>query len=123
MFQGTPITYTLTALNNGPSDAQDVKIVDTIPPNAAFVFATPSAGGTCMTPAVGDAGPVVCTFPGPTPPNGARSVYSGRPGVQDVAMHRGHERGQCLDDDDGSRTEQQCVVSGDGRSTGTGTRC
>jgi uncharacterized repeat protein (TIGR01451 family) len=74
VFQGTPITYTLTALNNGPSDAQDVKIVDTIPPNAAFVFATPSGGGTCTTPAVGDAGPVVCTFPGPTPPNGVRSV-------------------------------------------------
>ena len=74
VFQGTPIVYTLTVINNGPSDAQDVKISDTIPSTSAFLSAAPSSGGICTTPAVGAAGPVVCTFPGATPPLGMHSV-------------------------------------------------
>jgi len=75
IFQGTPLTYTLTVTNNGPSDAQDVMIVDTIPSGAALVFFTVSSGGTCGTmPAVGDSGPVKCTWSGPTPPGTTHSL-------------------------------------------------
>ena len=34
---GTNITYTLTVTNNGVSDAQDVLVKDTLPPNVSFV--------------------------------------------------------------------------------------
>ena len=74
IFQGTPLTYTLMVTNNGPSDAQDVKISDIIPNGAGFVFHTVSSPGTCVTPAPGASGPVVCTWPGPTPPGGMHSV-------------------------------------------------
>jgi len=75
IFQGTPLTYTLTVTNKGPSDAQDVMIHDMIPTGAALVFFTVSSGGTCGTmPAVGDSGPVTCTWSGPTPPGTTHSV-------------------------------------------------
>lgn len=70
----TIITYTLTVTNTGPSDAQNVKIMDTIPAASGFVGAVPSAGGVCTTPAVGDSGVVDCTFAGATPPGGTHSV-------------------------------------------------
>lgn len=74
VYPYTLITYTLTVTNTGPSDAQNVKIMDTIPAASGFIGATPSAGGVCTTPAVGDDGPVECTFAGATPPGGVHSV-------------------------------------------------
>jgi len=51
---GDPINYTITVTNNGPADASDVVVDDTIPPGTTFVSATPSQG-TCNA-----ASPVVC---------------------------------------------------------------
>jgi large repetitive protein len=43
---GTDLTYTITATNSGPSDAQDVAVTDTLPAATTFVSVTPSQG-TC----------------------------------------------------------------------------
>ncbi len=69
-----PLTYSLSVVNNGPSDAQNVKISDTLAPLASFVSATPSAGGACTTPPVGASGTVSCTWSGATGPTTVRSV-------------------------------------------------
>ncbi|MEO8084750.1 MAG: DUF11 domain-containing protein, partial [Ardenticatenales bacterium] len=71
---GATLSYALTSTNNGPSDAQTVVIADTIPATTRFVSATPSAGGSCVTPAVNGSGTVTCTFAGATAPTAARSV-------------------------------------------------
>ena len=54
---GGPLAYALTATNSGPNDASEVRIVDAVPAGTTFVAATPSAGGSCMTPPVGGVGP------------------------------------------------------------------
>ena len=55
------MTYTLTATNIGPSDAQSVSLSDTLPAGTTFVsLATPS-GWSCTTPAVGATGAISCT--------------------------------------------------------------
>ena len=74
VLAGNNLTYTLTTTNNGPSDAQGVQIADATPANTTFVLATPSAGGSCTTPAVGGTGTVTCTFAGATVPAGVRTV-------------------------------------------------
>ncbi len=37
---GALLTYTLEAVNNGPSDADDVRVEDTLPPEVTFITAT-----------------------------------------------------------------------------------
>ncbi len=37
---GTLLTYTLEVVNNGPSDAQDVRVADTLPAEVTFITAT-----------------------------------------------------------------------------------
>lgn len=66
VVRGTNITYTLTATNNGPTDAQDMVIADATPVDTTFVSATPDAGGVCVTPAVGATGAITCTYAGAT---------------------------------------------------------
>ena len=63
VLAGANISYTLTALNSGPTDAQFVTISDTVPLFTTFVSLTPLAGWTCVTPAVGGVGAVTCTKP------------------------------------------------------------
>ena len=52
---GTNLTYTITASNNGPSDASEVGITDTLPTETTFVSATPTQGDWGET-----AGAVTC---------------------------------------------------------------
>ncbi len=49
---GQNLTYLLTALNGGPSRADNVSITDTLPLDVSFVSATPSAGTCGTTPGV-----------------------------------------------------------------------
>ena len=61
---GTPLTYVVTARNNGPSTAQAVVIGDPLPAGTAFVqLGAVSGGGSCSTPAIGaTSGSVVCLW-------------------------------------------------------------
>jgi uncharacterized repeat protein (TIGR01451 family) len=54
-FAGQNLVYVLTATNvdNGLSDAQNVEIVDLLPPDVTFLSATPSVGSCPVTPAPG----------------------------------------------------------------------
>ena len=57
---GAPIAYTLTVRNNGPSDAANVSVTDTLPSGVVFVSAT-GGGWSC-----GNAGNVTVTCTRPT---------------------------------------------------------
>jgi uncharacterized repeat protein (TIGR01451 family) len=46
---GTDLTYKVTATNAGPSDAQNIKVTDTLPAGTTFVSATPSQGSCAGT--------------------------------------------------------------------------
>ncbi len=46
---GNELTYTITATNDGPSDAQDVTVTDPLPAGTTFVSATPSQGSCTGT--------------------------------------------------------------------------
>jgi uncharacterized repeat protein (TIGR01451 family)/fimbrial isopeptide formation D2 family protein len=43
IYAGDTITYTLTSINNGPSDASNVQIIDTLPVGVAFVSSSPTS--------------------------------------------------------------------------------
>ena len=68
------LTYTLTVTNGGPSTAQAVALLDTIPANTTFVSFTAPAGWTATTPAVGGTGGV--TASNPTLVAGATATFS-----------------------------------------------
>ena len=61
---GTPLTYVLTARNNGPSTASTVVATDTLPANATFVsMGAVTGGGICTSPPAGTLGGTVqCTW-------------------------------------------------------------
>ena len=44
---GNTLTYTLAVVNHGPSDAQDVKVSDSLPPEVTYQSLTSTAGTTC----------------------------------------------------------------------------
>src|SRR5262249_40483479 len=45
---GTPVTYTLTATNNGPSASTGTTITDTLPAGITFVTVTPDKGSCTL---------------------------------------------------------------------------
>ena len=49
LIAGAAATYTLTATNNGPSDAQNVQIIDDLPAGLAIVSANPTLGSCIVT--------------------------------------------------------------------------
>jgi uncharacterized repeat protein (TIGR01451 family) len=57
-------TYNLTVVNNGPSDAQNVTLTDTLPTDTTFVSLVQNSGPAfiCTTPSVGEPGTVNCTI-------------------------------------------------------------
>jgi uncharacterized repeat protein (TIGR01451 family) len=59
---GTPITWTLSVANKGPSTASNVAITDTVPAGVTITSASMS-GASCTTGVAGDpTQPTVCTF-------------------------------------------------------------
>jgi uncharacterized repeat protein (TIGR01451 family) len=68
-----PISYTVTATNNGPASATNVQIVDRLPAaidTAATITSTPSAGGSCSR----SGSTITCIWTGPTANAEVRSV-------------------------------------------------
>ncbi len=61
VFAGNNLTYTVSFVNNGPSDAQTVTVTDGVPVNTTFVSAmvTTGTGWSTSAPAVGGTGNVV----------------------------------------------------------------
>jgi uncharacterized repeat protein (TIGR01451 family) len=71
---GNNLTYTQTVTNNGPSAADGVVYMAPIPAGSTFVSMSVPAGWTCITPAVGGTGVVLCTTP--TLASGATANFS-----------------------------------------------
>jgi uncharacterized repeat protein (TIGR01451 family) len=69
------LTYTLNFVNNGPSDAQNVTVTDSVPANTTFVSAsvTTGTGWSTSAPAVGGVGNIV--FSKPTAAAGETAVF------------------------------------------------
>lgn len=59
---GSNLTYTITLRNNGPNDAEDVSLSDTLPAGTTFVSLSEPSGWTCTEPAVGSGGTVNCSI-------------------------------------------------------------
>jgi len=59
---GSNLTYTLTASNEGPDDAADTILSDTLPAGTTFVTLAAPGGWSCTTPAVGAPGTVSCSL-------------------------------------------------------------
>ena len=74
---GTNITYTVSVINRGPDDAQNVVLTDGVPANTTFVSETQISGpsASCTNPSAGSAtGATVCTIA--TLATGASAVFS-----------------------------------------------
>ena len=71
---GAPMTFTLSATNNGPSLARAASITDLLPAPLVFNSVT-NANGTCTAPAPGTVGGTITCGVGDIPPDGStRSV-------------------------------------------------
>ena len=61
VLSGHPVSYTITVTNNGPNDAANLTLSDTLPAGTVFQSIAAPSGWTCTTPAVGGTGQVTCT--------------------------------------------------------------
>ncbi len=59
---GTNLTYTFQLRNLGTAAAPNASVTDVLPAGTTFVSATPPAGWSCVTPAVGSGGTVRCSI-------------------------------------------------------------
>ncbi|MDX2033450.1 MAG: hypothetical protein SF339_22430 [Blastocatellia bacterium] len=71
VLAGRELTFTMEAVNNGPSCARNVMIIDqvspaTLPPGTVYLSHVASPGANVITPAVGQPGQVMATWPGVT---------------------------------------------------------
>jgi uncharacterized repeat protein (TIGR01451 family) len=71
---GTNVTYTVTVTNNGPADAGNVTLADTLAAGTGFVSITAPAAWTCTTPQLGQPGAITCTAM--SLPGGTNAVFS-----------------------------------------------
>ena len=62
VLSGGYITYTTTVTNNGHDAADNVALLDALPPGTVFQSLTIPANWTCTTPAVGSGGDVNCSL-------------------------------------------------------------
>jgi uncharacterized repeat protein (TIGR01451 family) len=58
---GSSMAYTILLTNNGPDDAVNVVVTDTLPSELLFQSIHAPAGWNCTTPAVGATGTITCT--------------------------------------------------------------
>ncbi|HEX6095249.1 MAG TPA: Calx-beta domain-containing protein [Thermoanaerobaculia bacterium] len=58
---GSLLTYTITVTNNGPGDAADVTLTDTVPSGTVYITSSAPAGWSCATPGIGATGTLTCT--------------------------------------------------------------
>ena len=63
VLAGSNITYTQVVTNAGPSAATGASFTETTPANTNFQSITPPAGWSCITPAKGASGIILCTDP------------------------------------------------------------
>ena len=78
---GTPLTYVITARNNGPSTASTVAVTDTLPANATFLALSATTGSpVCTTPPVNSlGGTLTCTWASITSGNQQTATVVVRP--------------------------------------------
>lgn len=71
---GTNATYTVTVANNGPADAGNITLADTLAAGSGFVSVSAPAGWNCITPQPGQSGPVTCKAASLA--NGASAIFT-----------------------------------------------
>jgi len=74
VLSGHSVSYTITVSNNGPNDAANLTLTDTLPAATAFQSIAAPSGWTCTTPSVGGTGQVSCTAAALT--NGSSAQYT-----------------------------------------------
>ena len=61
ILAGDILEYTIRVVNNGPVDAANVEVADSLSALVTFESLSAPAGWTCVTPAVGETGAIRCT--------------------------------------------------------------
>jgi len=70
VLPGASLTYGITVVNSGPSNAASVALNDVLPAGVVFASLTAPGGWSCTTPSVGASGTVGCSHPS-LPPGSA----------------------------------------------------